>query len=166
MRGFAAVTPRVRPGRTGLQTYNWPRNATNGTETATTPTPANASAGAEVVQTRPGGPPVIVERGPRWLAELAFNPPEWLLPLLGVLSLVLIAVAILGAVRHGEFDHELRREFVEAGTTVIAAILLAVVARRIDLPFWGVAVLAGGGGWLVALAVTRVADRVDGVEPA
>lgn len=164
MRHLPGVTPGVGVRKTEVQTYRWPGNATNTTATATPG--RNASAGGEVIHSGPGGPPVIVERGPRWVAQLAFNPPEWLLPLLGVLAFAVITVAIVGAVRHGEFDHQLRREFVEAGTTVVAAMLLAVVAGGIDLPFWGVAVLAGGGGWLVALAVTLVADRVDGVKPA
>jgi len=156
------LTPRVRPGKTGFQTYRWPGNATNA---STTPTPAaNASAGADVIQSRPAGPPIIVERGPRWLAELAFNPPEWLLPLIGVVALAIIAVAIIGAVRHGELDADLQRELVQSGTTVVAAFVLAFAAQGIDqLPFWTVAVVAGGGAWLVGLSVTRVADRVDGV---
>jgi hypothetical protein len=156
-------TPGVRVPKAGLQTYRWPGNATNGSASATTPTPTNASAGAEVIQTRPGGPPVIVERGPRWLAELAFNPPGWLLPLIGVVAVVVIALAVLGAVRHGELDRKLQRELVQSGTTVVAAMIFAVGAQRFELSFWSVAVLAGGGGWLVALSVTRVADRVDGV---
>lgn len=168
MTGFGDATPGVGAPKMVLQTAadrEWTPIPTESGGPAT-PTPTNATnATGEVVRSRPGGPPVIIERGPRWLADLAVNPPRWLLPAIGVVAVVILVAAIAGAVRHGEFDHALRRDLVQNGTTVVAAFGLAGLVRGLEAPFWLVAVVAGVGAWLVGQAIVRVADRVDGVDP-
>jgi hypothetical protein len=138
-----------------------------------TPTPSNATA-ANATSTTSGGEvaarvgaerlPVVVEQGPVWLAQLAYQPPGWLRPALAVLLVAVVGLSVLGYRRHG-IDEDVLGEMATAALTVVF-----VFALGFGLPSlpggWAIETLViGVGGWglaqMVASGAQRVADGID-----
>lgn len=56
--------------------------------------------GSETVEGADG--PVVVEQGPDWLVTVLYNPPDWLFPLVVLVTVVVVGGAALAVRRHGE----------------------------------------------------------------
>lgn len=100
-------------------------------------------------------PPVYVEQGPEWLADLLYFPPWWLEPLLTGIVIVTIALAAWGYYRRGA-PVEVRIRMLENGLHVGAiAIATYLLTQHAQFPY--VLDVAGGVtiGWLVLVAVKR-----------
>lgn len=63
-----------------------------------TPTPTPTSNGTVVWSSEA---PIVVEQGPRILAELLHSPPSWLYPVVGLLAVGIVLGGVLGYQRRG-----------------------------------------------------------------
>lgn len=120
----------------------------------------NASNGS-VVWTD-GGAPVQVEQGPRWLVELAYNPPGWLdVALVAAIVVVLVLVTI--SVKRNGISHEARRDALRNLTTVAGAAMLTMLVMSVADFRYGIDVLVGGlGGSMLGMGVFEyLATRYD-----
>lgn len=74
---------------------------------------------------RSGSPSVRVEQGPRWLVELAIDPPAWLLVVLVSIAVAVIALAALGYRRNDGLDQDVLEEMGVIGTIVFCIVVSA-----------------------------------------
>ena len=103
----------------------------------------------------PAKPPVYVEHGPEWLADLLYFPPWWLKPFLFVIVVVVIVLAAWGYHRHGA-PVEVRLQMLEngllVGTIALAAYILTEYASfPYVLDVLGSVII----GWVVLAALRR-----------
>lgn len=160
MTTFEAVCPGVCVLETGIldSTYTpIPTESSPGQPNHT----ATANTSGEVVKSRPGGPLIIVESGPRWLVELAYQPPAWMDTAIVIIVVVTVGLAALGAYRHGTFDRALQRDLLRNGGTVVAVLGLGAAVRGVE-PYWAAMLGAGIGGWALANGVVVAVDCLDG----
>jgi hypothetical protein len=95
--------------------------------------------------------PVCVERGPEWLAQLAYDPPAWLSTVIAGVVILTISLAALGYHRHG-IDEAVLREMADNVLIAICVLCVGVVASFPELPYWAlVAITAGGIGLAKAI---------------
>lgn len=88
--------------------------------------------------------PGRVEQVPDAIAEVASDPPTWLLAALAVVVLGVVALAVLGWRRHGALDEEVRREMAFNGALVVTVVATTGVFVDSGLMYWGVV----AGGWI------------------
>ncbi len=107
------------------------------------------------------GKPVVVEQGPKWLAELAYGGPEWLPMLLNLAFLALVAAVIIYVLERG-VTVEQAVGVVENAVLVGTVMLLSYIARDgLALPYVVDVAVGGVGGFVVSALVFRaVEDRV------
>lgn len=137
-----------------------------------TPTDSDCTIDSADFLVEGGGPdglgrtaPVCVERGPEWLAQLAYDPPAWLLTAVGGVVIVTIALAALGYHRHG-IDEAVVREMADNVLIAICVLGVGVVASFPQLPYWAlVAVTAGGGIGLAKAIQWLVYSALEDPEP-
>jgi hypothetical protein len=99
------------------------------------------------------GTPVRVDRGPLWLARLAYQPPSWIGAAIKGLVVVLIAGVAVGYHRHG-VDEQVIREWTETAIVLVSVLFVANGLAGVTwLPYWAGAVSGGVGGWIIGQTV-------------
>jgi hypothetical protein len=101
------------------------------------------------------GTPVRVDRGPLWLARLAYQPPPWIGTGIKGLLVVLLAGVAVGYHRHG-VDEQILREWTETAIVLVSVLFVANgLAGATWIPYWAGAISGGVGGWIIGQAVVR-----------
>ena len=96
--------------------------------------------------------PVCVERGPEWLAQLAYDPPAWMSAAVAAVVILTIALAALGYHRHG-IDEEVLREMADNVLIAICVLTVGVMSSFPELPYWALVAITAGGGIGLAKAI-------------
>jgi len=108
------------------------------------------------------GRPACVERGPTWLAQALYQPPEWLLGAVPVLVIALLALAGLGYRRHG-IDKETLEEMGFYVLVILAALASTQLSVAVlEAPYWLAVVVGGLGGLLAARLFLATVGRFSG----
>lgn len=112
------------------------------------------------------GKPACVERGPVWLAELLYHPPEWFVSAVPLLIIAILVIAGFGYRRHG-----IDREVILESAFYVFVILGALAGTRLAVdvlsaPYWLAVIVGGMAGVITANAIVGGARRVSTDEHA